>query len=88
MFAPLQGSPVPHDTLVITWTGLAENYMVWGQSNWINETPPYNYVYIYMCIYVYIYTHMYIYIWRRLINIPVGGVDSAAHHVIIAILGI
>jgi len=68
-----QGSPVPHDTLVITWTGLAENYMVWGQSNWINETPPYIYN---------------IYIWRRLINIPVGGVDSAAHHVIIAILGI
>ena len=33
MFAPLQGSPVPHDTLVITWTGLAE--ITWYGGNLI-----------------------------------------------------
>ena len=77
MFAPLQGSPVPHDTLVITWTGVAE--ITWYGGNLIGLMRRRH---IYKLLYIILY------IWRRLINLPVGGVDSAAHHVIIAILGI
>ena len=54
-----QGSPVPHDTLVITWTGLAENYMVWGNLIGLMRRRHIIIMYVYMYnIIMYVYMYM------------------------------
>ena len=58
MFAPLQGSPVPNDTLVLTWIEKVKITWYWGnliglmrRRHVYRERDVYAYVYI-MCIYI------------------------------------